>query len=60
MHFKGARVHVPSARSVTMLENLAVAAGLVALYAMVGSMRLVLIVLMLYLTWYLTQPGHRA
>lgn len=59
MHFKGVRVHSHSARSVAIVENLAVVAGLVALYGMVGSLRLVLIVLMLYLTWYITQPTHR-
>jgi hypothetical protein len=59
MHFRGARVHVPSARSVAMIENVAVAAGLITLYAMTGSMRLVLIVLLLYLTWYIAQPFHR-
>ena len=59
MHVKGVRVHPPSVRSIAMVENLVAVAGLIALYAITGSLPLVLIVALLYLTWYIAIPVHR-
>ena len=59
MHVKGVRVHPPSAKSIAMIENVAATAGLIALYAITGSLPLVLIVALLYLAWYVAIPIHR-
>ena len=59
MNVRGVRVHPPSAKSITVMENLAATAGLIALYGITGSFPLVLIVALLYLAWYVTIPVHR-